>query len=53
MKIRFKDSFLHITVIGTLILTLITGGVACFFYAVVFGLCLGQLSLNDKERQND
>jgi hypothetical protein len=52
MKIRFKNPFLHITAIGTLILTLITGGPACLFYAVVFSLCLEQLRLNDKERQN-
>jgi len=53
MKIRFKDPFLHITAIGTLSLTLITGGLAGLFYAFIFGLCVGQLRLNAKERQNE
>ena len=53
MKIRFRDPFLHITAIGTLILTLITGGLAGLFYAFIFGLCVGQLRLNAKERQNE
>jgi hypothetical protein len=51
MKIRFQDPFLHITTVGTLILTLITGGLAGVFYALIFGVCLGQLRLNAKERQ--
>jgi len=51
MKIRFQDPFLHITAIGTLILTLITGGLAGLFYAFIFGGCLSQLRLNAKERQ--
>ena len=51
MKIRFQDPFLHITAVGTLILTLITGGLAGLFYAFIFGTCLGQLRLNAKERQ--
>ncbi len=53
MKIRFKDPFLHITAIGTLLMTFLTGGLAGIFYAFIFGLCLGQLRLNAKERQNE
>lgn len=53
MKIRFANPFLHITAVGTLILTLFTGGLAGVFYAFIFGLCLGQLRLNAKERQNE
>ncbi|MGB0430997.1 MAG: glutamine amidotransferase-related protein, partial [Bacteroidia bacterium] len=41
MKIRFQDTFLHITAIGTLILTLLVGGLAGLFYAFIFGICLG------------
>lgn len=51
MKIRFQDPFLHITAVGTLALTFITGGSASVFYALVFGGCLSQLRLNAKERQ--
>lgn len=51
MKIRFQDPFLHITAIGTLILTLITGGLAGLFCAFVFGASISQLRLNAKERQ--
>ena len=51
MKIQFQDPFLHITAVGTLILTLITGGLAGLFYAFIFGVCLGQLRLNAKQRQ--
>ena len=53
MKIRFQNHLLHITAVGTLILTLITGGLAGVFYAFIFGLCLGQLRLNAKEKQNE
>ena len=53
MKIRFKDPFLHITAIGTLLMTFLTGGLAGILYAFIFGLCLGQLRLNAKERQNE
>ena len=53
MKIRFANPFLHITAVGTLLLTLMTGGLAGVFYAFIFGLCLGQLRLNAKERQNE
>jgi len=53
MKIRFQDPFLHITAVGTLILTLITGGLAGLVYAFIFGTCLGQLRLNAKERQQE
>ena len=53
MKIRFQNPFLHITAVGTLILTLISGGLAGLFYAFIFGVCLGQLRLNAKERQQE
>jgi len=53
MKIRFKDPFLHITATSTLILTFLVGGGAGIFYALTFGLCVGQLRLNAKERQNE
>jgi len=53
MKIRFQNPFLHITAIGTLILTLITGGLAGLLYAFIFGICLSQLRLNAKERQQE
>ena len=53
MKIRLQDPFLHITAVGTLVLTLITGGLAGLFYAFIFGVCLGQLRLNAKERQQE
>ena len=45
MKIRFQDPFLHITAVGTLVLTLITGGLAGVFYAFIFGVCLGNCDL--------
>jgi hypothetical protein len=53
MKIRFQNPFLHITATGMLILTLITGGLLGVFYAFILGLCLGQLRLNAKEKQNE
>jgi len=53
MKIQFQDQFLHITAVGTLILTLITGGLAGLLYAFIFGLCVGQLRLNAKNRENE
>jgi hypothetical protein len=53
MKIRFQNPFLHITAVGTLILTLMTGGLAGIFYAFIFGMCLSQLRLNAKEKQNE
>jgi len=53
MKIQFQNPFLHITAVGTLILTLITGGLAGLFYAFIFGLCIGQLRLNAKNRENE
>jgi hypothetical protein len=53
MKIRFANPFLHITAVGTLILTLMTGGLAGIFYALIFGICLSQLRLNAKEKQNE
>ena len=51
MKIRFKDPFLHITAIGTLILTLIIGGLAGVFYAFIFGLCLGQFIRQNRNEE--
>ena len=53
MKIQFQDQFLHITAVGTLILTLITSGLVGLFYAFIFGLCVGQLRLNAKNRENE
>lgn len=52
MKIRFKDPFLHITAIGTLILTFMVGGYGGIFSALIFGFSVSQLRLNAKERQN-
>jgi hypothetical protein len=37
--IYVNEKFLHITAVGTLILTLITDSL---FYPFVFGVCLGQ-----------
>ena len=37
--IRVDEKFLHITAIGTLILTLLTDSL---IYPFIFGLCLGQ-----------
>ena len=37
--IRVDEKFLHITAIGTLILTLLTNSL---IYPFIFGLCLGQ-----------
>ena len=53
MKIRFQNSFLHITATGMFILTLITGGLLGIFYAFIFGFCLGHLILNAKEAKNE
>ena len=53
MKIQFQDPILHITAVGTLVLTLITGGIAGLLYAFIFGVCLGQLRLNARERQQE
>ena len=38
MKIRFQNHLLHITAVGTLILTLITGGLLVVFYAFIFAV---------------
>ena len=46
--IQVNEKFLHITAIGTLILTLITDSL---LYPFVFGLCIGQFirqSMNEK-----
>lgn len=53
MKIRFQDPFLHITAVGTLLLTLITGGLAGVIYALIHGFSLGFLILNAKERKQE
>ena len=50
MKIRFTNSFLHITAVGTLVLTLFTDSLV---YPLVFGVCLGHLILNSKEARNE
>ena len=50
MKIRFTNSFLHITATGTLVLTLFTDSLV---YPLVFGFCLGHLILNSKEARNE
>lgn len=51
MKVRFQNTFLHISAIGTLLLALIVGGLAGLFYTFVFGVCVAQLRLNAKERK--
>lgn len=51
MKIRFQDTFLQITAVGTLLLALLVGGLSGMFYAFVFGVCVAQLRLNAKERK--
>ncbi len=53
MKIRFQNPFLHITAVGMLTLTLITGGLLGIFYAFIFGFCLGHLILNAKEKNEE
>ena len=50
MKIRFTNSFLHITAVGTLALTLLTDNL---IYPLIFGFCLGHLILNSKEAKNE
>ena len=50
MKIRFKNSFLHITAVGTLVLTLFTDSLV---YPLIFGFCLGNLILNSRETRNE
>ena len=51
MKIRFQNTFLHITAIGSLTLTMLVGGLAGFFYAFIFAVCLDQIILNAKEKK--
>ena len=53
MRVRFANKFLHITAVGMLVLTLITGGLLGIFYAFIFGFCLGHLILNAKEAKNE
>ncbi len=50
MKIRFTNTFLHITAVGTLALTLFTDSLV---YPFIFGICLGNLILNSRETQNE
>ena len=50
MKIRFTNSFLHITAVGTLVLTLFTNNLV---YPLIFGFCLGNLILNAKKAKNE
>ena len=52
MKIELNNKFLHITAIGTLILTLITGGVLGLAYAFIFGSCLGMMIRQAREKKN-
>ena len=51
MKIRFQNTFLHITAVGSLALTILVGGLAGIFYAFIFAVCLDQLILNAKEKK--
>ena len=51
MKVRFQDTFLHISAVGTLLLALIVGGLAGLFYTFVFGICVAQLRLNAEEKE--
>jgi len=50
MKIRFTNTFLHITAVGTLVLTLFTDSLV---YPLIFGFCLGNLILNSRETRNE
>ena len=46
--IRVDEKFLHITAIGTLILTLLTDSL---IYPVIFGLCLGQFIRQNRNEE--
>jgi len=46
--IRVNEKFLHITAIGTLILTLITDNL---FWPFIFGLCLGQFIRQNRNEE--
>ena len=48
--IQVNEKFLHITAIGTLILTLITDSL---LYPFVFGLCIGQSIRQSRRRKNE
>ena len=48
--IHVNGKFLHITAIGTLILTLVTD---TLIYPFIFGLCLGQLIRQERRRKNE
>ena len=50
MRVRFPNSFLHITAVGNLVLTLFTDSLV---YPLIFGFCLGHLILNAKEAKNE
>ena len=48
--IQVNEKFLHITAIGTLILTLITDSL---LYPFVFGLCISQFIRQSRRRKNE
>ena len=48
--IRFDNTFLHITAVGTLILTIITDSL---LYPFIFGMCFGELYKNAKAKRNE
>ena len=48
--IQVNEKFLHITAIGTLVLTLITDSL---FYPFIFGLCIGQFIRQSRRRKNE
>ena len=48
--IQFDNKFLHITAIGTLILTLITDD---FIWPFVFGLTLGQFIRQSRRKKDE
>jgi hypothetical protein len=50
MKVRFGNTFLHITAIGMLTLTLFTDSL---IYPLILGFCIGNLILNSREAQNE
>lgn len=50
--VTFDKRFLHITATGSLILTLITGGIPGLIWAFIFGLSIGQLYQQAKREKN-